>query len=198
MYLYGASGHAKVVLDILRDQKVNISGLFDDDSSIQVLQGIPVISGIRYPLGAPLIISIGDNRQRERLSKELKVQFGKAIHSSAIVSSTASIGDGSVVIQGSIIQAEASIGNHVIINTGASVGHECIVEDFAHISPHATLCGNVKVGEGTHVGAGAVVIPNIVIGKWCRIGAGAVVIRDVSDHSTVVGNPAKWVDCKSL
>jgi acetyltransferase EpsM len=191
MYLYGASGHAKVILDILKDQGIPIDGLFDDDISLHKLCGIQVINGIEGSLEAPLIISIGENAHRARLAKALNVVFGTAIHSSAIVSPTASIGKGSVIIQGCIIQAEAIIGNHVIINTGASVGHECIVHDFVHVSPHATLCGNVKVGEGTHIGAGAVVIPNITIGKWCKIGAGAVVIRDVPDNSMLVGNPGR-------
>ncbi|MDB5120811.1 MAG: acetyltransferase [Sphingobacteriales bacterium] len=193
MYLYGASGHAKVILDILKDQNIPIHGLFDDNPLIHELQGIEVINNKETPLDAPLIISIGDNELRARLSKELNVEFGIAIHSSAVISESCTIGHGTVVMQGCIIQAESLIGNHVIINTGASVDHENIVADFVHISPHVTLCGNVKVGEGTHIGASAVVIPNLTIGKWCTIGAGAVVIRNVPDYSTVVGNPGKTI-----
>lgn len=193
MYLYGASGHAKVVLDILKDQNIPIHGLFDDNPLVQELQGIEVINDKDTPLNAPLIISIGDNELRSKLSKELNVEFGTAIHSSAIISESSIIGHGTVVMQGCIIQAESTIGNHVIINTGASIDHENVVEDFVHISPHVTLCGNVKVGEGTHIGASAVVIPNLTIGKWCIIGAGAVVIRDIPDYSTVVGNPARLI-----
>ncbi|MDB5013303.1 MAG: acetyltransferase [Daejeonella sp.] len=193
MYLYGASGHAKVILDILKDQNIPIDGLFDDNPLIQELQGIEVINNKETPLDAPLIISIGDNELRAKLSRELNVKFGTAIHSSAIISESSVIGHGTVVMQGCIIQAESVIGNHVIINTGASIDHENVVDDFVHISPHVTLCGNVKVGEGTHIGASAVVIPNLTIGKWCTIGAGAVVIRNVPDYSTVVGNPAKAI-----
>ncbi len=193
MYLYGASGHAKVILDILKDQGIAIDGLFDDNLAVHELCGFQVDHGIVGLLTAPLIITIGDNAQRARIAKTLKCEFGTAIHSSAIVSPTSKIGKGSVIIQGSIIQTEAIIGNHVIVNTGASVGHECIISDFVHVSPHATLCGNVIVGEGTHIGAGAVVIPNIIVGKWCKIGAGAVVIRDVPDHSILVGNPGRII-----
>lgn len=193
MYLYGASGHAKVILDILKNQNISIHGLFDDDFSVHELCGIRVVNKIEGALDAPLIISIGENAHRARLANTLNVVFGTVTHSTAIISPTAIIGNGSVIIQGSIIQADAVIGNHVIVNTGASVGHECIVDDFVHVSPHATLCGNVKVGEGTHIGAGAVVIPNIIIGKWCKIGAGAVVIRDVPDNSMLVGNPGRII-----
>jgi acetyltransferase EpsM len=193
MYLYGASGHAKVIIDILKDQNIAIDGLFDDDFAVNELSGFRVNHIIEGALTAPLIICIGENAHRAGISKKLNCKFGRAIHSTAIVSPTSNIGEGTVVIQGSIIQAEAVIGNHVIINTGASVGHECIISDFVHVSPHATLCGNVIVGEGTHIGAGAVVIPNIIVGKWCKIGAGTVVIKDVPDNSILVGNPGKIV-----
>ena len=31
MYLYGASGHAKVIMDILRANNIEIEGLIDDN-----------------------------------------------------------------------------------------------------------------------------------------------------------------------
>lgn len=192
MYLYGASGHAKVIIDIIENSGLSISGLFDDNPLITEIYGKKVhgkYEGLQ--LEAPLIISIGDNKIRARIAKGLPVHFGTVIHSSAIISPTALIGEGTVVMQGAIIQADARTGKHTIINTAASVDHDCVVGDFAHVSPGAVLCGGVSVGEGTHVGAGAVLLPGIKIGKWCRVGAGAVVIRDVPDNYTVVGNPAR-------
>ena len=34
MYLYGASGHAKVIIDILEASGVQVEGLIDDDPNI--------------------------------------------------------------------------------------------------------------------------------------------------------------------
>ena len=192
MYLYGASGHAKVIMDILESSGTSISGLFDDNEAIQELLRKKVLGKYAgQPLGTPLIISIGDNKIRAKLARELKVDFGKAVHSGAIISPSASVGEGTVVMQGAIVQADAQIGRHVIINTGAKVDHDCVVGDFAHISPGAVLCGGVYVGEGSQVGAGAVVIPGVKIGKWCKIGAGAVVLKDIPDFAVAFGNPAK-------
>ena len=194
MYLYGASGHAKVIIDILRDMVIPVLGAFDKNPAIKDVGGIPVLGAeIEQELDKPVIISIGDNAIRQRVAEKLQVNFGKAIHSSAIVSPSAAIGEGTVVMQGAIIQASANIGRHAIVNTGASIDHDCQIGDFAHISPGAVLSGNVQVGEGTHIGAGAVVIPNLKIGKWCKIGAGAVVIRDIPDGVTAVGNPARII-----
>jgi len=36
MYLYGASGHAKVIIDILKSQGKNILGLIDDNPSLSL------------------------------------------------------------------------------------------------------------------------------------------------------------------
>ena len=195
MYLYGASGHAKVIIDILESTGIKVSGLYDDNSQVTEIYGRKVLGKLNgQPLEAPLVISIGDNVIRARIAGELRTEFGQAIHSLAIISPSAKIGKGTVVMQGGIVQADAHIGTHVIVNTGASVDHDCVVGDFAHISPGAILCGGVSVGEGSLVGAGAVVIPGMRIGRWCKIGAGAVVVKNIPDFSIAFGNPAKVSD----
>ena len=42
MYLYGASGHAKVIIDILKANHIEIEGLVDDNPNINELLGYPV------------------------------------------------------------------------------------------------------------------------------------------------------------
>jgi len=199
MILYGASGHGKVVRDILISQGIEVKVFFDDNPDIDLFETLPVF---RYNpelfLDNKLIISIGSNFIRKKISKFVKHEFGIGIHNSAIIGSNVIIDEGTVVMQGAIIQASTKIGKHVIINTAASVDHDCIVEDFVHISPNATLCGNVMVGEGSHVGAGSTIIPNVKIGKWCTVGAGSVVIKDIPDNAVVVGNPARLIRYNSI
>lgn len=191
MYLYGASGHAKVVIDVLLAQGIPVDGLFDDNESVRELLGYPVFHGEK--IESPLIVSIGLNSIRKKIVDSLNVKFGTAIHPSAIFSGTAVIGEGSVVMQGAITQSCVNIGKHCIINTGASIDHDCQLGDFVHISPHATLCGNVSIDEGTWIGAGAIVVPGIKIGKWSVIGAGSVVLADIPDGVVAVGNPCKVI-----
>ena len=195
MYLYGASGHAKVIVDILQSNGKKITGMIDDNPAINELVGYPVYHELENP--SPVIVSIGDNRIRRKVVEKLQdVEFETAVHTSAIVSPKSEIGEGTVVMQGAIIQSSVVIEKHCIINTGASIDHDCKIADFVHISPHATLCGNVTVGEGTWIGAGAVVIPGIRIGKWAKVGAGSVVIKDIPDNVVVVGNPARILRTK--
>ncbi|MCW3464672.1 acetyltransferase [Chitinophaga nivalis] len=193
MYLYGASGHAKVIIEILVSQGITVKGLFDDDTSKQRLWQYPVtVLPADFNSGTDeVIIAIGSNAIRKKLAEKAAARFGLAVHTRATVSPTATLDGGTVVMAGATINADAVIGRHCIINTNASVDHDCVLGDYVHISPHATLCGDVKIGEGTQIGAGAVVIPGITIGRWAVIGAGAVVIRDIPDQVTVVGNPAR-------
>jgi len=191
MYLYGASGHAKVIVDILRAINEPIEALFDDNETIHRLLDYPVLPSVEVK--GPLIISIGNNNIRKKIAEQVNVKFGKAFHPSAIISATTTIDEGTVVMQGAIIQTGIYIGKHCIINTGASVDHECVIEDYVHISPHCTLCGNVKVGEGTWIGAGSTVIPGVKIGKWSIIGAGSVVTKDIPDGVLAVGNRCKII-----
>lgn len=191
MYLYGASGHAKVIIDILEASGIRVDSLIDDNPNIHQLRGYPVSH--TFTGESPFIISIGSNKIRKQVTERLQTSYGKAIHPSAILSATAKIGDGTVVMQGAIIQADANVGKHCIINTGASVDHECVIGDYVHVSPHVTLCGNVHVGEGSWIGAGTTVIPNLSIGKWCVIGAGSVITEDIPDHVLAFGNPCRII-----
>lgn len=197
MYLLGASGHAKVIIDSLKASGIKISGLFDDNPKVKELLEYNVYGPFDpIRLGdEELIISVGLNHIRKKIVDKLpgEIRYGNAIHPSAIISEHASLGEGTVVMQGAVIQSCVSIGKHCIINTTASVDHDCLLEDYVHISPNATLCGAVKVGEGSQVGAGAVVIPGIKIGKWSLVAAGAVVMKDVPDNVLVLGNPARVV-----
>lgn len=189
--LFGASGHAKVIMDIIEAQGNRAGCLYDDAPHCEDIHGCKVYQANDKDVKGPLIISIGSNKVRRLISERYKLNYATAIHPCATVSQSASIGEGSVVMQGAVIQPDAIIGKHCIINTSASVDHECQIGDYVHISPHATLCGNVHIGEGSWIGAGATVIPGIKIGRWCIIGAGSVVIRDIPDGMLAYGNPCK-------
>lgn len=194
IYLFGASGHGLVVLDILQLQQQEVAAFIDDADKPALYGEIPVKKSADICLEAndKLIVAVGNTQARKNVVARYATSlFGTAVHPSAVISSSVVIDEGTVVMAGAIINAYAKVGKHSIINTGASVDHECMIGDFVHIAPHATLCGNVTVQNGCWIGAGATIIPGITIGENAMVGAGAVVIRDVAPGATVVGNPAR-------
>jgi sugar O-acyltransferase (sialic acid O-acetyltransferase NeuD family) len=195
MLLYGASGHAKVIISCLRANGIEVLAIFDDDVSKKELWGIPVMGSYNpdFEPIQPLIISIGFNGIRQKIAGIVKHSIAQIIHSSAEVDDSVRVGEGSVIFQSATIQTDTVIGKHCIINTSASVDHDCQIADFAHIAPNATLCGNVRVGAGTLIGAGSIIAPNLTIGSGCMIAAGSVITRNIPDFAVVRGNPGRVI-----
>ncbi|MEK3854455.1 acetyltransferase [Cytobacillus sp. FSL H8-0458] len=203
MYLLiGGGGHAKVILDCLNANKEKILGVLDDNPAIKNVNGFPVLGRVaRAPAllkehgsKLKLIISIGNNKHREKIVLELHSYnpiYGKVIHPSAIVSASSFIDEGTVIMPNSVVNASAQVGKHCIVNTASVIEHDCSLEDFVHVAPGAHLCGNVKIGRGTHIGVGANVIQNISIGRNSIIGGGSNVITSIPDSVTAFGNPAR-------
>ncbi|WP_114820311.1 acetyltransferase [Chryseobacterium sp. KLBC 52] len=192
MYLFGASGHGKVIADIAAANDIKIKAFIDQDVTKKECYGFPVLNNLPEDK-EKLIIAIGNNFTRKKIAEQIKHEIGILIHPKSIISGSVKIERGTVIMGGVVINADTVIGKHCIINTNASVDHDCVVEDFVHISPNSALAGGVEVGEGSQIGIGASVIQGIKIGKWCVIGAGAVIIADVPDYSIVVGNPGRII-----
>ncbi|CAL2103446.1 Acetyltransferase [Tenacibaculum sp. 190130A14a] len=201
-FLYGASGHGKVILEILESLDIKVEGFFDDGERVQnSILNTPVLGKFLtydWDQNDTIIISIGNNIIRKKVSNELKVSFGKAIHQKSIISPSSSIDEGTVVMGGAVVNAQTTIGKHCIINTNASIDHDCVIEDFVHISPNVALAGNVKVKAMSHIGIGASIIQGVVIGENVTIGAGTVVINDVPDNTVVVGCPGRVIKYKEI
>lgn len=192
VYLYGASGHAKVVLDIVSKANMVVPCLIDDNPEVEELEGLPVYHSAEGL--SPIIVTVGDCSIRRKIVQKLgKREYVTVIHPRAVKADSASLGIGTIVMAGAILNPYVTVGNHCIINTGASLDHDVKIGDFVHIAPHCTLCGEVTVGEGTWVGVGTTVIQGIHIGRNCYIGAGAVVVEDIPDGTLCYGNPARVI-----
>ncbi|MDM1328400.1 acetyltransferase [Myroides odoratimimus] len=194
MYLYGASGHGKVIAEIAEECNILVKGFIDGNKAITAVLEYKVIASDTLGLVGDTVISIGNNKIRKLIAtRDTHLNFVSILSPRANISKRTIIEEGTVVMMGATINSEVKIGKHCIINTNASVDHDCVLEDYVHISPNVALAGNVEVGEGTHIGVGASVIQGIKIGKWCTVGAGTVIIKDIPDYAVVVGNPGKII-----
>lgn len=202
---FGAGGHAKVVIEVLRDMgSWELVGILDPETELHGtdLLGVPVLGGDEqmHDLKARGVLhffvgvgTIGDSGPRIRIYENAMSEGltpVAAIHTSAYVSPTALLGKGISVMAGAVINAEARIGDNVIVNTAAVVEHDCEVDDHVHLATGSRLAGGVTVERAGHIGAGATILQGVKIGEKAVVGAGAVVISDVPSGSVVVGVPA--------
>ena len=199
IFLIGAGGHGKVVLEALLQNEVPIDRIAISDNDIALRDKKLLGASISTPAmpanaaAGAFHVAIGNGTIRQRLHGELIAAGSRpltTVHPGALVSRFASIGAGSFIAARAIVGPDAAIGEGVIINHGAVVDHDCQVGAFSHIAPNATLAGAVRVGARVLVGAGANVLPNLKIGDDAVIGAGAVVLRDIAAGEMYVGVPA--------
>ena len=90
-YLFGASGHGKVIKDILNANGIKVEAYVDDNLRVNECAGRKVL----HDAGglSPMIVSIGVNRIRRMIvdrlvakanAEGLPLEFATAIHPSAI------------------------------------------------------------------------------------------------------------------
>lgn len=197
--IIGASGHGKVVADVIQKSGNRVIGFLDDNPSIgENFIGFPVLGTVdEYrKFAAEFVIAIGNANIREKVARRMTdVTWYTAIHPTAVISDIdVEIGEGTVVMANAVINTGARIGRHCIINSGAIVEHDNRIADFVHVSVGAKLAGTVSVGKSSWIGIGASVSNNINICGNCMIGAGTVVIKDIKKAGTYAGVPAGRID----
>lgn len=199
----GAGGHARSVCDVLLDEgRHEVLGLLDPRAT-QGFLGLPILGGdeqlealLRAGQAQGVHVALGDNRVRMRiLQKAVAMGYTavNAISPHAVVSRFATLGQGVAAMPGAVVGVCAAVGDGCILNTNSSIDHDVRLGGYCHIAPGVAVSGGVTVGEGTFLGVGARVIDGIAIGAWTMVGGGAAVIRDLPDHCTAVGVPARVI-----
>ncbi len=200
--IYGAGGHAKVVVELAKQLGYQTICLFDERwQELGETEGCQVIGGWSEMLNFfttntdyDVHVAIGNNSTRlSRLQQlqRLGLKLPILIHPKAYVCASARLGEGSVVMANSTISVGVSLGIGNIINHNSSVDHDAELGDCVHVCPGVHLAGEVSVGDESMLGIGSCVIQGIVIKERVLVGAGAVVVKDVKSAEKVFGNPAK-------
>ena len=205
--IFGASGHAKVVVDIIdSNPSLQLIGFIDKDAPKgTTILGYDVIGdeGALLTLMKTYnfskgVVGIGDNTIRRKVVQNIlnlapEFEFVNCIHSSANISEHCQLGMGNVVMPGVTINAASVIADHCILNTHSSLDHDSTMHSFSSLSPHVAVGGNCRIGQSASIGIGASVFHGISIGDHCVIGGGSVVNTDTQANATYYGVPAKRI-----
>lgn len=195
--IIGASGHAKVIADIVIKNEDILLGFLDDNITGEVI-GYSIL-GKTLDLDKfknneiQFIIGIGNNITRKVIATKYDLNYYTAIHPNAVISCNVEIQEGTTIMANAVINISSKIGKHCIINTGSIIEHDNVLEDYVHISPNATLSGTVTVGECTHIGTSASIKNNINICDNVIIGVGSVVVKNIENPGTYYGVPVRKV-----
>ena len=206
LFIWGASGHALFVLNILSYyERIEVVGVLDDISpqragenyhGVPVLGGCEILPSLKGQGVVKGIFGFGNCSARLRLANFLHsegFELVSAIHPMAAVATTAAIGAGSVIGPGVVSDAGCTIEENCILNNNSCISHGTHVAAGTHICPGVTIGGDVTIGRGSWIGIGSTVIDKITIGSGSYVGAGAVVTRDIPDNVLAYGVPAKII-----
>jgi len=199
--MFGAGGHAAVLIECLRAQAPGsdlLRAILCDDADRvgDRLLGVPIrgtdklLPGLVAEGVDSFIAAAGNSLLRREL---FELACGQQLHPvtvrhpTAVVSSSADCGLGCQCMPYSVVHSRAKLGQGVVVNTGAIVEHDCVLGDFATVATGVSMAGGVVVGACAAIGAGVSVRPGVSIGSGAIIGAGMAVYRDVPDNTVAVG-----------
>lgn len=205
LLIYGAGGLGREVYDAAErnnDGRWNEILFIDDgreESEIYRSRSIKWETALReYSEGgkksAEALIAVGEPATRELLyGKVLNSSIAPAtlIDKTAIISPSARIGKGTMVLEMSVVHADVTVGENVLIQPMAALGHDDIVSDNSVISSFSVLAGHCTVGKTVYIGMQSAVREGSSVGDKAIVGMGAIVCRDVEAGMTVIGNPAR-------
>ena len=146
------------------------------------------------------IIAIGniDDRAEAWADDDEGLSFwANVIHRDASVSRDAYLWGGVYVGPGAVINRGAYVGFHAIVNSGAIVEHDVVIGTLVNVGPGVVIGGGAKIGRETYLGIGCMIRDHVKIGRDVTVGMGAVVVSDVPDGVTVMGCPARIVECST-
>ena len=205
--IIGASGHAKVIVDIIeRQNHYKIHGFLDtykkkgnylfDYPILGPEDDINTIVEQHNIMGC--FVAIGDNCTRKKMVAKIaalnpKLPFINAIHPHSTIGKNVELGRGIAIMPGVVINSDSKIGDFCILNTNSSLGHDGTMKNYSSISSGVRTGGNLLLEENSAISIGATIIENIIIGKDTIIGAGSLVTKNIPDHVVAYGGPAKVV-----
>jgi sugar O-acyltransferase (sialic acid O-acetyltransferase NeuD family) len=205
VYLLGAGGFSKQVIDAFIASHVEIGGIFDDYRTgvfykhTHILGNLESVNKYAKP-GENIFITFGDNHLRKSLHIKYAslYKFPNCIRpNSDIPPDTAILGIGNYIGSYCKLGEDSYIGNFNFINECSIIAHDTTIGDYNHICPNISIGGNVKIGNLNLLGTASTVIPKVQIGNNNIFGAGSVIIKNSLNSTTYVGNPAKAIKTHS-
>ena len=210
--ILGATGGCVDILDTIYDINAGLSqpkydclGFLDDKHSLKgtKILGAPLLgpfgSAMEYPSDCFFVTGIGSTLnfwKNKDIIDSLGIpreRFATIVHPTAVISSSAQIGVGSVIYQNVCITTKALVGDHVLVLPNTVISHDVIIGDHCRITAGVSISGAVTIGKSCYIGSNTSIRNDVTIGDYSLIGMGSVVLEDIAENSVAFGSPAKVV-----
>lgn len=199
--LVGGGGHCRSCVEALVSAGISIAGVLAPEGE-GTFAGQSRLGGDEWLDTAharqhSFLVAVGQiavSSKRAALFETIRgrgLKPATVLASSAIVSTGARIGEGSIVLHGAVVNTAALVGENCIVNTGAIIEHDARIGDHCHVSTGAIVNGGAEVGMGCVIGSGAILLQGVRVAPGVLVGAGAVVTRDITKAGTWIGIPAR-------
>jgi sugar O-acyltransferase (sialic acid O-acetyltransferase NeuD family) len=199
VFIIGAGGFSKQVIDAFRSSKYKICGIFDNFKKGDFYQNTKIVGNFEdinkiVPEGENLFISLGDNKIRKEIYNEfINYNFPNCFRPNSDVPNTLNIGIGNYIGSYCKLGEDSKIGDFNFINECTIIAHDTSIGNFNHLAPNVSMGGFSEIKDNNLVGTGAIILPKISILNNNIIGAGSVIIKNIENNGTYVGNPAKLI-----
>ena len=212
--LYGYGGFGREVMPILKNLYPDDRNIFvvhkefmPEQSSINSIEIISFEDFLDIPNHEKNItITIADPIKRSALSKEIdshKITRKSIFSKNSLIMDNVEISNGTIICPFVTLTSNIRIGQNFHANLYSYVAHDCIVGNNVTFAPSVKCNGNVIIEDNVFIGTGAIIKQGkkdnpIVIGTNSIISSGSFVTKNVSESTTVFGNPAKVLSKSSL
>ncbi len=206
----GGKGSAVVVAEQIYDASKKVNNIeflgfaFDDENFGMEINNFPVLCKTTqvykkyqkyedikfiFQLYRPDLMN-----ERVRLLTSYNIpdrRFATFIHPSVVVSRSAFVGFGSVILANCVVNANVRVGNHCTIHSSTLIGHDTEMQNYNFIASNVAIGSNNRIGSKNFFGLNATFNNYLEIGDNTFVGMASNVVKDLSNNMRVYGNPAR-------
>lgn len=208
--IIGGRGTAIVIADQIFDannrfgKSIEVLGLsLDDLSNGDNINGYPILCSIKelnvkygeyndikfiYSLYRPDLM-----RERTQILYDLNIpkdKFTNFIHPSVMMSKSAKLGYGNVLLANVVVNCNAVIGNFNTVNSGTLLGHDIEIGNNNYFAGQVCVGSGLKIGNENFIGLNSSLRNGIKFGSNNIVGMSSNITKDVENNSILYGNPA--------
>lgn len=149
--------------------------IYDDNSELhgKDVLAVPIIGAVRevtsdHESGKidAAVIAVGSLEPRRRLYDEVLatgIKMYNVISSLAVVSSTAQIGFGNVLLPFVYLGPNVVIADNNFITTGTQINHDSTLGSHCYLSAGVTVAGRVKIGNAVRADTAASITADAIV-----------------------------------